>query len=244
MFKRRLSTRQVFTRSKPKETKKVVNQYLPTTALPQIPDHIKSKSLKEIYESIGAKDVYDRLNEPKGVNFNIPKQFIKQDQVPESKKINHQALDEKLKNFIQQEKTDDSLISTSHEIISSLESNLNEMYPMLSHPLKRSISGISKINPELDNIDDEYLWELYPNNKMYGIPPYQSDVLGFKKWENDLIDKNHKQEMEDELNKREYKQFVAQLKGNSLFGTQHRRKLNRDLLKKFKKLQKEGKIPK
>ena len=43
----------------------------------------------------------------------------------------------------------------------------------------------------------------FTSKKLFGIPPYQrGDPLGFKEWENKLIEKEEKKQLEDEAYKK------------------------------------------
>ena len=75
------------------------------------------------------------------------------------------------------------------------------MYPTKEHN-EKSLSGMSKINPTLDKIEDSYLWEILPPKAVWYTISTRSDPLGFKEWENKLIEKEEKKQLEDEAYKK------------------------------------------
>lgn len=240
-------------------------QYLPTSALPQMPEHLQEQSLESIYESLGQKHILDRINQPKGIDLIIPPEFIKPPQPPKRhvRPEKTKDLDKKIKNFMAGERDDRSLIHLGKEISAHMEPDHNEIYPILEHPLKKSLSGLKVLNPAMNKIKDQFLWDVMPEEKLAFVPPYQvDDELGFKQWEQNLIAEREKVKKEQDLIMKELQEF-EKLMGDSksFFGNGttdsqkndsntsdatgakgSRRKLNRKLLKKYKKLKDEGKI--
>ncbi|KAI5967304.1 hypothetical protein CANMA_003124 [Candida margitis] len=243
-------------------------QYLPTSALPQMPKHLQDQSFESIYESLGQKHILDRINEPKGIDLIIPREFIKPPQPPKRhvRPEKTKDLDKKIKNFIAGEHDDRSLIHLGKEISAHMEPDHNEIYPILEHPLKKSLSGLKTLNPAMNKIKDQFLWDVIPEDNMAFVPPYQVDnPLGFKKWEQELIAERERAKREQDSILKELQEF-DKLMGDSksFFGKNQtndsqggdnsedasdgsgakgsRRKLNRKLLKKYKKLKDEGKI--
>lgn len=238
------------------------SQYLPTSALPQMPEHLQEQSLESIYESLGQRHILDRINQPKGIDLVIPPEFIKPPQPPKRhvRPEKTKDLDKKIKNFIAGEHDDRSLIYLGKEISAHMEPDHNEIYPILEHPLKKSLSGLKTLNPAMNKIKDQFLWDVMPEEKLAFVPPYQADnPLGFKQWEKELIAEQEKVKKEQDLILKELQEF-EKLMGDSksFFGKNqngsksddvtdsrakgNRRKLNRKLLKKYKKLKDEGKI--
>ncbi|CCG23538.1 hypothetical protein CORT_0D07050 [Candida orthopsilosis Co 90-125] len=237
-------------------------QYLPISVLPQMPQHLQEQSLESIYESLGQKHILDRINQPKGIDLVIPPEFIKPPQPPKRhvRPEKTKDLDKKIKNFIAGERDDRSLIHLGKEISAHMEPDHNEIYPILEHPLKKSLSGLKTLNPAMNKIKDQFLWDVIPEEKLAFAPPYQVDnPVGFKKWEQELIAEREKVKKEQDLILKELQEF-EKLMGDSksFFGKNQndpksddasdngakgsRRKLNRKLLKKYKKLKDEGKI--
>ncbi|KAI5968467.1 hypothetical protein KGF57_000161 [Candida theae] len=238
-------------------------QYLPTSTLPQMPKHLQEQSLESIYESLGQGYILDRIKQPKGIDLVIPPEFIKPPQPPKRhvRPEKTKDLDKKIKNFIAGEHDDRSLIHLGKEISAHMEPDHNEIYPILEHPLKKSLSGLKVLNPAMNKIKDQFLWDMIPEEKFAFTPPYQVDnPLGFKQWEKDLIAEREKAKQEQDLIMKELQEF-EKLMGDakSFFGKNtsesnksddasdggargSRRKLNRKLLKKYKKLKDEGKI--
>ena len=86
----------------------------------------------------------------------------------------------------------------------------------------------------------------FTSKKLFGIPPYQrGDPLGFKEWENKLIEKEEKKQLEDEAYKKKYGKMMAEVSDADSFITSKRgarKRINRKLLKNYKKLEKDAKL--
>lgn len=129
-------------------------------------------------------------------------------------------------------------------------SELNQP-PHAEHPLKRSWSKMIPINPGLHSISNEYLWELAPQGKIFQSPPFDSHTYtidGFKDWEEKMKYKA-KVEFEKDFNEQaETNQAIKEFNKNKSFISSTtgggRKKLNRKLVKTFKKLKNEGKLGK
>ncbi|AOW28404.1 hypothetical protein FOB64_000388 [Candida albicans] len=226
-------SRRLKSASKKKQEKtKTTSKYLPLSALPHFPNPEEA-----------------RMGRPRGIDFQIPKESLKSSEVKISKEFDKEARDlaGKIESFSQKEADDQALIAISKEIGKYLEPELNRMYPTKEHPMRKSLSGMSKINPTLDKIEDSYLWEILPPKKSFGIPPYQrGDPLGFKEWENKLIEKEEKKQLEDEAYKKKYGKMMAEVSDADSFITSKRgarKRINRKLLKNYKKLEKDAKLP-
>lgn len=119
---------------------------------------------------------------------------------------------------------------------------------MPEHTLKKSLLGMINLNPSLDEIDDEYLWKILPKGKLFGLPPFESKISpdGFKNWEKEMLERKHKENSARAIDAKEFNDFQSQLTDSKSFyaKTGARRKLNRKLVKKYKQLKEEGKIPK
>ncbi|CAK7891422.1 hypothetical protein CAAN1_01S03466 [[Candida] anglica] len=126
--------------------------------------------------------------------------------------------------------------------------------PFAEHPLKRSWSNLMPLNPGLHSISNEYLWEIVPENKLFKSPPFESvqnnkneDVLfRYKNWEEQKKKEKTKQLQEKLNEQKETDEAVKEFqKNNSFFAVSGgRKKLNRNLVKKFRKLKQEGKLGK
>lgn len=217
---------------KKQEKMKNTSKYLPLSALPHFPN---------------PEDV--RMKRPRGIDLQIPKEYLKLSVVKPSKESDKETreLDDKIESFSQREADHQTLIAISKEIGKYLEPELNRMYSTEEHPMRKSLSGMSKINPTLDIIEDSYLWEILPPKKLFGIPPYQrSDPLGFKEWERKLVEKEVKKQLEDEAYKEEYGKMMAEVSDADSFIMSKRgarKRINRKLLKNYKKLEKDAKLP-
>ncbi|CAK9437810.1 uncharacterized protein LODBEIA_P21880 [Lodderomyces beijingensis] len=237
-------------------------KYLPVSQLPRIPEHLQAQSLESIYKQLGQQHILQRVsNPPMGVNFVIPAECMKQasdETARHHKPDKAKELDSKIKEFISNsssaspDKPDDkSLIQLGREISSRIEPDHNEIYAEAEHPLKRTLSGLQMLYPAMHQIHDSFLWQVIPEDKLCGVPPYQTDdALGFKQWEQDMINQQEKQKLEKEMVQRELQEFQSLMGDTKSFfydsesaANGHRRKLNRKLLKRFKKLKQEGKIP-
>ncbi|KAI5953138.1 hypothetical protein KGF54_002509 [Candida jiufengensis] len=220
------------------------------TELPKIPSHQQTKSFEEIFKELGQSNIFQEQIKPatKGINLIIPKEFIKPEiQTPPRHKLEKSKdLDKKIKNFIisnqtttEQKEKDKNLIMLGKEISSQMEPDQNEIYSYLQHPIKKSLSGLKILNPGLQNINDNYLWDIIPEDKLVCTPPYQTDdPLGFKKFNENFIQNQTKEASEKDSILKEVQEF-EKLMGNSTTFIQNngsRRKLNRKLLKNFKKL--------
>ncbi|KAI5968060.1 uncharacterized protein KGF55_000044 [Candida pseudojiufengensis] len=202
------------------------NPYI--TDLPKIPTHQQSKSFEEIFKELGQYNIFLNQLKPvnKGINLIIPREFIKPDLNQQLKKQlkaeKSKDLDKKIKSFIinsqtttEQSEKDKHLIMLGKEISSQMEPDQNEIYHTLQHPLKKSLSGLKNLNPALNNINDNYLWDFIPEDKLVCSPPYQlDDPLGFKKFNENFIIQQNKEKFEKLEILKEIKEF-EKLMGNS-----------------------------
>lgn len=205
------------------------NVYLPLSVMPKLPKHLEA-------------DV-----KPVGVNFEIPDNFIKKAKPtePRTTKETRDSVD-KIDHAIKHPDNDKALMGIANTIAHFIDPDPNKMYPSTEHPIRKTFSGMSKINPALDKISDEYLWSILPTQSMFGVPPYQKDdPLGFEKWEQKFIEEEEQKRKQEETDEKEYEQFMADLNASESFvsskGT--RKKVDRKLLKKYKKMKKDGKLP-
>ena len=205
------------------------NEYLPLSLMPKLPKHLEAKE------------------EPVGVDLEIPMKYImnvKPVEVAPTKET--RTFVDEINKTMKQSDNDKKLISISNMIAQFMDPDPNKMFTVSEHPLKRSLSGISKMNPGLNKIKDEYLWNIIPEENMFGVPPYQKDEpLGFEKWEKNFIEEKEKNRLQKETDQKEYEKFLVDLNASESFvsskGT--RKKIDRKLLKKYKKLKKDGKLP-
>ncbi|EMG45347.1 hypothetical protein SBY92_001014 [Candida maltosa Xu316] len=203
-------------------------KFLPLSALPQLPEELRPQE------------------KPKGVDFSIPKKYLKTSIPAEVSKSDRKITMEIVKNAdrFAKEQKDETLKQLASEIQKYVEFDPTRGPSISEHPLKRTLSGIGKLNPGFDNIKDEYLWELFPRGKTFGVPPFQQDsAFGFKEWEEELIKQREKEEPEIQAAKKnleEYrKEYLAS--GESFYIVKGgRKKVNKKLLKKYIELKRKG----
>lgn len=240
--------------------------YIPITKFPKVPDSILNQSAKDLYESIGlTPPEEEEMNKKKNtfVDFNIPDDHLKSTikaRITEKDRAIVDGLDNMVKS------NDDREIRQLHASVVKLyyDEDTNTYQPLPEHTLKKSLSGMINLNPHLEDIDDEYLWDLFPRNKPFGNPPFEQkwNINSFKNWENSQLEKLRKEQSIKEDHKKEYSDFLNQLhdskslfkktaanmnqqkESNASVNSKGRRKLDRKLLKQYKKLKEEGKIPK
>lgn len=121
--------------------------------------------------------------------------------------------------------------------------------PHVEHPLKRSWSKIMPLNPGLHAISNEYLWELVPESKFFKSPPFDAhtdSLNGFQDWEIKMKEKAKQRFAESLKDQQEANKAIKEFNENKSFITPSqsggRKKLNRKLVKTFRKLQNEGKL--
>ncbi|ODV81510.1 uncharacterized protein CANTADRAFT_24426 [Suhomyces tanzawaensis NRRL Y-17324] len=225
------------------------NTYIPFSKFPKVPESILSQSLEDLYSSMNLKYNPDAEQQPRYVDFAIPDKFIK----PKTKDLiteKDRALVSELDKFSKSEEDEEANQTQLKLIKLYYDQDTNTLQPMPEHALKKSLLGMINMNNTLNDIEDDYLWELFPRDKLFGIPPFETSnggINGFKKWEKDMLEKEKKeQDLKDE-DIRQYKDFEQSLSDTKSFykkvagGT--RKKVDRKLVKRYKKLKEEGKIP-
>lgn len=111
------------------------------------------------------------------------------------------------------------------------------------HPLRRLITGMFAFNGAMDSIDNDYLWEMYPQGQMFGSVPFGGDVLfdGFRKWEEGesaKVAEKHERVESKAREARELKEHIASQRAPKRGG---RRKMSREVLKEYRKLKEDEK---
>lgn len=231
---------------------KIINEYIPFNKFPQAPESILNQSNKQLYESIDlnyeentAGNTNDKL-----VDFVIPEKYLKshiQLQITDKDR----AVVEEINNLSRS--NDEKEINQLHMNVLKLyyDEDLNSYQPMIEHNLKKSLSGMIKLNEQLHDIDDEYLWNLFPKNQNWSTPPFEQEfdgINGFKNWEKQQIDKINQQKLDQQKIEEDLLSFKQKLQenDNKIFAKKDhkgRKKLDRSLLKQYKKLKAEGKLP-
>lgn len=132
------------------------------------------------------------------------------------------------------------------------------------HPLKESITGMCVLNPLLHEIKNKSLWEMFPEDKAFGSPPFgdKFHFNFFKEWEASKKDKLKEFESKKLAEEKEFQKFCKSLKKSKSFvrktpttsrpkviqevsgkpevvETSGRKKLDRSLIKQYRKFRKE-----
>ncbi|RLV93796.1 hypothetical protein JA1_002236 [Spathaspora sp. JA1] len=209
--------------------------------LPALPDHIANLPIADLYKSVGLTAPKPVTPSNHIVNFKIPDKYIKSRRVPPQQPPREKDLDiVSLLNSIARGEVKDKSgnlpqlsIDIEDEIIYSKRG---------PHPIKSSLSGMFELNPELNDIDDEYLWE---NLRMDGFPPFQKTPLGFKQWEIEQVERKRLEKLKSEEHDKKYAKLKAALENPKTFYKKvgGRTKVDRKLIKQYLKLKQEGKIP-
>lgn len=146
----------------------------------------------------------------------------------------------------------DRLLNELNDFLSLLPAEFSDLHqpPHVEHPLKRTWLKLVPLNPRLHQIANEYLWQLVPQGKFFKSPPfdgYTATLDGFGRWEAKMklqaqlkLQRSLKEQQEADQALKEFS------KTNSFLGVVPggRKKLNRKLVKTFRKLQTEGKLGK
>lgn len=220
-------------------------KYLPMSELPKPPREITDMPLDQLYRKVYLRDDPDKpVITPSNVfayKFEIPEQFVK------TKTNQHSSSFEPAHNIVEFRSGADS----------------SSMLQALDHPLKESITGMFISNPSMVSIDNDFLWDLYPKGKVFDNAPFGGDPSfnGFKNWEKAENDKFQEKEARFESKLNELKEFDQTLNESKSFyrkptsvaaekktaaatqssdKTGGRRKLDRGLLKQYRKYKKEG----
>lgn len=225
------------------------NKYIPFKDFPKAPESILKQTAEELFSNINMKPTAQMSGATDNfVDFSIPDKYLKsqiKDEVTEKDK----ALVEELDNFLKSNDQLEQAQSQLNFIKLYYDQDTNLYQPLPEHTLKKSLSGMINLNPSLNDIDDEYLWNLIPKDKTFGSPPFEQSIAkdGFKKWEKVQLQKHKTEIKEEEINNKEFEDFKQLLHNSKTFfkvNSSGRRKLDRKLLKRYKQLKQQGKIPK
>lgn len=146
----------------------------------------------------------------------------------------------------------DRLLNELNDFLSLLPAEFSDLHqpPHVEHPLKRSWLKLVPLNPRLHQIANEYLWQLVPQGKFFNSPPfdgYTATLDGFRRWEAKMKQQAQLKLQRSLKEQQEADQAIKEFsKTNSFLGPVPggRKKLNRKLVKTFRKLQTEGKLGK
>lgn len=203
-------------------------------ALKSAPDHIRNALLEELYELMGSalpqqkpKDHY--------VDFIVPDKYIKLKVADIPTEKDHRIMAE-LDKFMTTT-DEDQLVQAQYNLIKLYYDKDTDLYqPLPAHYLKKLLLGLVSLNPALENIDDEYLWHLFPKEKQFGVRPFQTEGL-FKEWEQQMLEKHKKEATAKEKTALETRELMSQFAKTRFFRKSGlRKKLDRKLVKKYKKL--------
>ncbi|RCK67143.1 hypothetical protein Cantr_02272 [Candida viswanathii] len=205
--------------------------YIPLSAMPQLPEYLVPKPEPR----------------PTTIDLQIPQHFIKKPPPPvtEPTPESREAID-KISDALKRYNDDMAMRKMAEAIAVFIDSDFTTSSRLEVHPIKRTASGMIPMNRALDNIEDDYLRECLGDTNTFARPPYQqNDPLGFAKWEKEFVAEREKQLLKKEENDKEYQMFVSDYcrSGNFVTSRGGRTKVNRKLLKKFKQLKKDGKLP-
>lgn len=232
--------------AKPKALKSsgpVSNNYIPFKKFPQIPKEFQLKTTDELYESIYLKPM--ETSRPNLINFQIPQQYSKE--FIKSQLTNKdRAMIDQLDTFMNSQDENEMLQSQLNLIKLYYDKDSFNYKLLPEHPLKKSLSGMINLNPNMDDIDDEYLWNLIPQDKLFGQRFFETeeDKL-FKQWEAKIIEKNNQLNESIKLNEMEINKFLKLFNEHKTFLVKKngRFKLNKQLLKNYKHLKAKGNLP-
>ncbi|CAH6722688.1 hypothetical protein CLIB1444_10S04126 [[Candida] jaroonii] len=223
------------------DTDKSTN-FIPFDKFPKIPSEFEKFSTNELYEKIYMKPINNNL-----INFEIPQEyskiFIKSQLTPKDK-----ALIEQLDSFMTSNDENERAQNQINMMKLYYDKDSFNYKSVPEHSLKKSLSGMINLNPHLDDIDDEYLWELIPQDKLFGKPFFEkkdNSEKDFKNWEISMINKNEKLINEIKSDNDEINNFIAKFNENnkSFYKKVNGRfKLNRELYRDYKTLKQKGKL--
>lgn len=234
----RASTTTTTATSKDKSNKK---NFIPFSQFPQMPDDIRNESEESLFKRFGiqvpftSSSIISTPKPDKFIDFEIPQEHLKPKPVNVISQKDKRMVEEidKMVNLNLPE-TDTQLLSMRYTMASIGEDGM--MTP--THPLKKSISGMMPLNRDLDKIKDDYLWNVIPKNKLFGVPPYEQEPFTFKKWEQEMLAKQQESQKKLEALDQEIKEFEKQLGPNKSFyrNVGSRRRFDRKLYKDYKML--------
>lgn len=250
--------------SESKEKEKQTSQlssskYMPVDKLPKPPKDILDLPLDHFYAKVYMRDLPVRPQIDSGkflYKFEVPSRFVRH------KHHEFLALENEKSKDINEEKQQHSAFEPANNILEfKVDYNTNSLIRVPEHPLKESITGMFVSNPLMHNLDNDFLWDMYPQGKSYGNAPFGGDASfdGFKNWENKENDKVKQKELQFESKVKEVNEFRETLNESKSFYRKQtasmstdvqnenltnkaggRRKLDRGLLKQYRKYKKEG----
>ncbi|KAF5212907.1 hypothetical protein E0198_000419 [Clavispora lusitaniae] len=231
-------------------TKETTQCYIPFDKLPKPPKEITDMPLDKFYAKVYMRDLPERPeitpSNTFSYKFEIPSQFIR------PKRLDQETPNQK------------SSFEPAHNILDfKIDYDNSGLMKAPDHPLKESITGMFVSNPLMNNIDNDFLWDLYPKGKIFGHAPFggNPNFDGFREWEKGENAKVKQKELQFEAKLQEMKEFNETLNETKSFYRKTapevekaepssskvetkkaggRRKLDRSLLKQYRKYKKEG----
>lgn len=222
------------------------NKYISFKDFPKAPESILMQSTEELFSNINMepRNKNKEIRDDRLVDFKIPEKYLT---VPAADNITEKdrLVAEEINNLLKSEEGVD--LSSLNLVRWYYEQENNQLQSLPEHPLKKSLSGMINLNPILNNISDQYLWELFPRGRSFGVPPFEPEISknGFKNWEKSQLDelkkKENKFQTDDEI--ADFKALWHKSRTFYKASPNGRRKLDRKLLRKYKKLKQAGKLP-
>lgn len=221
----------------PKAAKLPGSKYVSPADLPKPPKEILKMSMEQLYAKVYMKDLPERpVITPSNVfayKFEIPDQFMRKASGPTADPF-----------------------EPAHKVFETRPMESDPQHD--EHPLKTSITGMFLSSSSMLSFDDSFLWSLYPSRKMFDHAPYDGDASfdGFKNWQasqnaklqvKNSVPDNKRQEIAHlnealQESKSFYRKPAVQAAGDDKAParTGGRKKLDRALLKKYRKHRMEG----
>lgn len=217
--------------------------YIPFSKFPRAPEHVFGDGddafiTATIKEPAPKKSTF--------VDFEIPNKFIKS-RVSISDKLleKERGIIDALNDFARADTQEDMEKFKLRFVKYYYDPDTDTYQPLPEHDLKKSISGMINMNLQFQDIDDEYLWEVFPKDKLFGVPPFELEIHGFKQWEQNRIVQKNEKDKAQALNDQEFREFQLSLTDSKSVYVKSgsRKKINRKLVKKYKELKERGIVP-
>lgn len=238
-----------------KNKKNSNKNYISFKDFPKVPNELINKSTTDLYEQIYMKPI-DQITETKHglggsnnqlVEFEIPKYHSKEYIKAQLTDKDHTLLKE-LDNFMNTNDEQEMLQSQLNLVRLYYDKDSFNYQLVPEHSLKKSLSGMVNLNKHLNDIEDDYLWNLIPQDKLFGKTPFESnetfDLNNFKNWEQEKILESESTN-DEKIDDDEYKYLLNLFSNSQSFYKKvgSRYKLDRKLLKDYKQLKSKGKLP-
>ena len=234
------------------ERKASTANYIPYNKFPKAPEYIHDLSDEDFDKPVSVASLNPKPPTPNPhtyIDFKIPDKFVKS-KISISDKISEKerGIVDALNDFAKAESQEDMEKFKLKFVKYYYDPDTDSFEPLPEHDLKTSILGMMSFNPQLNDIEDEYLWKLFPKHKLFGVPPFETikEPHGFKVWEQSQLEKQREKKEAKKLVDKEYKDFKLSLTDSKSVYTKlgSRRKIDRRLVKKYKELKEKGALPK